>query len=47
MAAKTITTKSSYVGHPKVRRPGVHSKSRHSNLKTSKHYAKAYRGQGK
>lgn len=37
----------SYVEKPKVKRPGVHSKSRHSNLKTSKHYTKAYRGQGR
>ena len=31
----------------KRKRPGVHSKSRTSNLKNSKHYVKKYRGQGK
>lgn len=32
---------------PKVRRPGVHSKCKTSKLKSSKHYRKMYRGQGK
>jgi hypothetical protein len=31
----------------KVSRPGVHAKSKTSKLKSSKNYAKAYRGQGK
>jgi hypothetical protein len=31
----------------KVRRPGVHAKTRHSNSKKSKHYKKAYAGQGR
>jgi hypothetical protein len=31
----------------KVKRPGVHAKSKTSNLKTSKNYKKLYRGQGK
>jgi len=30
-----------------ISRPGVHSKTRTSNNKASKHYKKAYRGQGK
>lgn len=29
------------------KRPGIHSKTRTSNRKRSKHYKKAYRGQGK
>lgn len=46
--AKTTNTKSvTYVEHKKTKRPGVHAKSRHSSLKTSKYYEKAYRGQGK
>lgn len=46
--AKLVTAKAvSYRETPKKKRPGVHSKSKHSNLKTSKHYQKAYRGQGK
>ena len=32
---------------PKKRRPGVHAKTKSSKLKTSKHYKKAYRGQGR
>lgn len=32
---------------PKVTRPGVHSKTKTSKLKTSRNYKKAYRGQGK
>jgi hypothetical protein len=48
MAAKAKTNSvSSYVSKPKVKRPGVHAKSKSSKLKTSKNYAKAYRSQGK
>lgn len=36
-----------YLQKPKKRRPGVHAKSKTSKLKTSKNYAKAYRGQGR
>jgi len=32
---------------PKVSRPGVHSKTKTSQLKSSKNYKKLYRGQGK
>jgi hypothetical protein len=31
----------------KVRRPGVHSKKKISNLKSSKNWKKPYQGQGK
>ena len=31
----------------KKKRKGVHAKSKHSKLKSSKHYKKKYRGQGK
>jgi len=31
----------------KVKRPGIHSKSKSSKLKSSKNYLKAYKGQGK
>ena len=31
----------------KRKRPGIHSKSKSSNLKSSKNYVKKYRGQGK
>jgi len=32
---------------PKVKRPGVHAKTKTSKLKQSKNYAKKYRGQGR
>ena len=32
---------------PKVRRKGVHAKTKTSNNKSSKNYRKAYKGQGK
>lgn len=44
--AKQITV-SSKLDKPKVKRPGVHSKSKTSKLKTSKNYKKLYRSQGK
>ena len=31
----------------KVRRPGVHAKTKHSNNKQSKNYVKKYKGQGR
>lgn len=31
----------------KVKRPGVHAKSKASKLKTSKNYVKKYKGQGR
>lgn len=48
MAAKAKTsTVNNYVSKPKVKRSGVHAKGKSSKLKSSKNYAKAYRGQGK
>jgi len=38
---------SNYKGGSKVKRPGVHSKSKTSHLKSSKNYKKKYRGQGR
>lgn len=32
---------------PKIKRKGVHAKSKNSKHKGAKHYAKKYRGQGK
>ena len=32
---------------PSINRKGVHSKSKTSNLKTSKNYKKSYKGQGR
>jgi len=36
-----------YKGDSSVSRPGVHAKTKTSKHKTSKHYKKSYRGQGK
>ena len=36
-----------YKEKSKVRRPGVHAKTKSSNNKQSKNYVKKYRGQGK
>ena len=48
MAAKAKTnTVSSYIAKPKVKRPGVHAKSKMSKSKTSKNYVKPYAAQGK
>jgi hypothetical protein len=44
--AKGLTL-GNYVGGTKKKRPGIHAKSKTSKLKNSKHYQKAYRGQGK
>ena len=44
--AKGLTL-GNYSEKVKTKRPGVHSKKRTSNIKSSKNYRKAYRGQGK
>ena len=36
-----------YLEKPKIRRKGVHAKTKNSNNKNSKNYVKKYRGQGK
>jgi hypothetical protein len=45
MASKANST--TFEQKPKVSRPGVHSKSKTSSLKSSKNYKKMYGGQGK
>jgi len=40
-------TKSERVRQGKENRKGIHAKTRHSKLKSSKHYKKAYKGQGR
>ena len=47
MAKIKSQTVSSLQEKPQVSRPGVHSKTKTSSLKTSKLYKKAYRGQGR
>jgi hypothetical protein len=48
MAAKVKTASSTtQVEKVKVKRPGVHAKTKTSKLKSSKNYKKLYRGQGK
>ena len=47
MAAKVKTsTPTLFNKKPKVKRPGVHAKSKTSKSKTSKHYVKPYIAQG-
>lgn len=43
--AKGITYQHSF--KPKKKRPGIHAKSKKSQLKTSKNYIKKYNGQGR
>lgn len=45
MAKQTNT--SNFLSKPKVKRPGVHAKSKTSKIKSSKNYKKSYTGQGK
>lgn len=45
--AKAISSSFSYLRKQHRKRPGVISKCRTSNSKQSKHYRKAYRGQGR
>ena len=47
MAKAKLTQTNTFQARPKVSRPGVHSKTKHSVLKSSKNYKKLYRGQGK
>jgi hypothetical protein len=48
MAAKAKTnTVSSFRKKPKVKRPGVHAKTKQSKNKNSKNYVKTYIAQGK
>ena len=47
MAKPKTATVTMHVRRPKVKRPGVHAKSKQSFNKTSKNYVKPYSGQGK
>jgi hypothetical protein len=44
--AKAKQNSTSFVAKPKRKRPGVHAKTKYSNIKTSKNYKKISRGQG-
>lgn len=41
-----VMKEASFKKKPKVSRPGIHSKTKSSKIKTSKLYKKSYRGQG-
>ena len=45
MAKQTNVT--NFLKKPKVKRPGIHAKTKASKLKSSKNYKKLYTGQGK
>ena len=48
MAAKAkISATSMFIRKPKVKRPGIHAKSKVSLNKQSKNYKKLYTGQGR
>ena len=47
MAKVKSTSSVIKVEKPKVSRPGIHSKSKTSKLKSSKNYKKSYTGQGR
>ena len=48
MAKSNTSSKSSVkLDEPKIKRPGVHSKTKNSKLKNYKNYQKKYVGQGK
>ena len=38
---------SAFNKQPKLKRPGVHAKTKTSNSKNNRNYTKAYRGQGR
>ena len=42
-----VTNTIEKIAKSKVKRPGVHSKSKTSSLKSSKNYSKKYKGQGR
>lgn len=44
--SNTSNLASRFANKPRRKRPGVHSKKKSSNLKTSKNYKKSYKGQG-
>ena len=45
--AKAMSTSFNYLEKQHKKRPGVISKCKSSRLKSSKHYKKAYKGQGR
>ena len=45
--ARGFIGSSAYNEKPKVKRPGVHAKTKTSKSKNSRNYTKAYRGQGR
>jgi len=47
MAAKAKMNFVVFKKKPKVKRPGIHAKTKSSKLKSSKNYQKHYVGQGK
>lgn len=46
-AKKGNTSSESFKPKPKVRRPGIHAKTKTSKTKGSKCYHKGYKGQGR
>lgn len=42
-----VVSSFSFIKQNRRKRPGIHAKTKVSRLKTSKHYRKTYRGQGR
>lgn len=47
MAKTKTSTEKSFLKKPKVKRKGIHAKTKASKLKSSKNYKKVYRAQGR
>lgn len=47
MAKSKTTTEKSFLKNPKVKRKGIHAKSKTSKNKSGKNWVKPYRGQGR
>jgi hypothetical protein len=45
--AKQTSNERSFLSKPKVKRAGVHAKTKTSKIKKAKNYKKVYRGQGR
>ena len=45
--AKQTSNERSFLSKPKVKRAGIHSKTKTSKIKKAKNYKKVYKGQGR
>lgn len=45
--AKQTSSERSFLSKPKVKRAGIHAKTKTSKIKKAKNYKKVYKGQGR